>query len=244
MLKTNSYESNIKSKNNNKILFETPELSYEILTPSDKVESKAIIALAFLDEPLTKTISKQIRPVEITDFEVFINFFLEEVCNNGLSVLARSKETGKLVGVCYNMDYNFLDEKFFNFFADNKQVLHNLVYFLNFISNKVKKINQDLDLKGSVIDIWMLAVHPEFRGKKISNRLVEFSVKLIENSGFGYAVCEATSSFTRSIMQSIGFECLYKQDVRNWFSEGRCFYESMEEPHNEFTFWLKKFNRS
>lgn len=224
-----------------KILLETSDLIYEILTPADKEESKLIIALAFQDEPLTKTISKQIRKVEFADFDVFINFFLEEVCNNGLSALARSKQTGKLVGVCYNMDYNFLDENFLDFYKNEKQILHNLVCFLHSVSHEVKKINADLDEKKKVIDIWLLAVHPDFRGKKISNKLVDFSVKLIENAGFDYAVCEATSNFTMKIVQALGFECVLKQDVRKWFFEGKCFYEAMEEPHNEFTFWMKKF---
>jgi len=244
MYNSNSISLNsnfLKNHNSNKeILFENSDLTYEILTFADKQESKYLVSLAFHEEPLTIQISNQLRKVDFADFDVYIGFFLEEVCSNGLSVVARSKQTGKLVGVCYNMDYNFFDQKFFDFYADKNQIFHNLIGFLHSISDEVKKINTDLDKKGSVIDIGFLAVHTEFRGKRISNRLVELSVELIAKSGFDYIVSEATSIFTKKIMQSINFECIYSIDVRRWLFEGRCFYENMEEPHQEFTFWMKK----
>lgn len=232
-------------KNKNLILHETDDLLFEVLTSKDSEEAKRIVALSFMDEPFTKLISTHIREVKLTDFYDLMKLYLEEVCSNNLSVLARDKSTSKIIGVCFNMDYTYLDDKFEESNLEginNENVFEPVFVFIGSAGDTVKKSYPSLALKNSAIDIWQLALLPEWRGKKIANELVRFSIQLIKDSGFQYAVCEATSFFTRKIMEKNEFKCVYKQDVRGWEYNGRCVFEKQQPPHQEFTMWLKKFS--
>lgn len=225
----------------NAILFENEDFTFEVLTSKDKQESKELIALSFLDEPITRAISDRILNVDKQDLEIFIDFFLEEVCTNKLSVVAREKASNKLIGVCYNMDYNFLDDTVYNYYSDPSKPLHYLVNFLHSAGEQVKRIIPELENKNTVIDIWLLGLHPDFRGKKISPILVQLSIALIKNSGYKYACVEATSFFTKKIIEANDFECLYKLDVKNWSYNNKFVLEGISNLHKEFTFWVKKF---
>jgi len=237
-IESNKNDSN---KLNYEILWQTDELTYEILTSKDKDESKLIVSTAFLDEPLMKTISNNFQPIKLADFDKIFELFVNEVCTNKLSVIARNKNTNKIVAVCYNIDYNFWDEKFEDYCSDKSQILRIVFGFLGSVSEKVKIINPDLEKKNTVIDIFMLAVLPETRGKKVSNKLVELSINEIKKSGFQYACCEATSQYTRKNMKSYNFECILKEDVKKWIFEDKYYFENVEAIHEEFTFWVKKF---
>lgn len=235
----NSKNPLIPTKNN--ILHETEELIYEILTLNDKEEAKSLVALSFMDEPFAKLISTHIQHVNLTDFHEFMSLYIEEVSTNNLSVIAKDKITNKIIGVCFNMDYTYLDDKFEDGDSNKENVFEPVFVFIGAAGEEVKKTFPQLALKKAAIDIWQLALHPEWRGKKIANELVRFSIKLIKESEFKYAVCEATSFFTRKIMEKSEFECVYKRDVRTWEYNGKFVFEKQVSPHEEFTLWIKKF---
>jgi len=240
---TNEDISNRETKTiqDTRILEETEELTYEILTLKDKEEAKNLVAICFIDEPLTKLISSQIKKVTLTDFHEFIEFYLDEVCLNNLSVIAREKTTKKIVGVCFNMENNYLDSKPKGDF--NAEIIFEPIIALIYYAWEIAyKTHPHLALNDTAIDIFQLALHPEWRGKKISNQLVYYSIQLIKNSGFKYAVCEATSFFTKKIMEKFNFECIYKQDVRYFEYNGKLIFKDQQPPHEEFTLWLMKFD--
>jgi GNAT superfamily N-acetyltransferase len=223
------------------IIFETEDLIYEVLNVIDKDESKDMFALAFMDEPIGKAIDSSVAKLDLIDMRIWIDFFLDEVCSNGLSIIARDKETRQMVGVCYNMDYNYLDENCFRFYADENKAHHYLLEYLHLVGNKIKAIDPAFEKKNTVIDIWGMATHKDFRGKKIAQTLWKFSLDLIRQAGFKYACAEATSYFSKKNAQANNMECWFSDDVTKWVYRNKYILAGIEEMHKEFTFWVKKF---
>lgn len=225
----------------NKILEEKEDLTYEILTSKDKEEAKCLVALSFMDEPFTKLISTHIKQINLNDFYNFISIYLEEVSSNNLSVIVKEKKTNKIIGLSFNLENNYLDSKLKNTtFEEN--IFDPVFALINYAWDNAFKEYPYLASNRTAIDIFQLALHPEWRGKKIANNLVSHSIQLIKDKGYKYAVCEATSFFTRKVMEKFSFECIYKLDVRTFEYNGKYVFASQQPPHQEFTLWCKKLD--
>ncbi len=65
--------------------------------------------------------------------------------------------------------------------------------------------------KGNAIDYAMLAVHPDYRGRKLANHLMQSVTKLaIENGTYKYATIEATSFFTSCAAKKSDFTIVHE----------------------------------
>jgi len=111
--------------------------------------------------------------------------------------------------------------------------------FLEQMAAEAKKIKPELSEPGKAVDLWLLGVHPDYRGNKISNHLIQAVLSLAKKAGFKYATMEATSGFTSCAAEFNQCEAIYSKETKDWLWKGKPFYPNIEPPHNTWVFWVK-----
>ena len=111
--------------------------------------------------------------------------------------------------------------------------------FLWHMDREATKRMPELGEKGKAVDLWMLSVHPAYRGNKIANHLVNAVLPLCKEAGFNYATIEATSFFTSKSAQFNNFSEVYSIDAKDWEWKGAPLYTNAKSPHGKWTFWVK-----
>ena len=108
-----------------------------------------------------------------------------------------------------------------------------------FEGEATKKMPELLETNRTV-EMAMLGVHPDYRGKNIANNLVRLSLPVIKAADYTYASLIATSHFSSRVSEKNGFTSIHEIDVRNWIWKGEKVLQSMAEPHGYYKYWVKK----
>lgn len=96
-------------------------------------------------------------------------------------------------------------------------------------------------LEQGYVNLGMLAVHPDYRGRKIANHLLKLVTKLARESGkFKYATIDAWSFFTSLAAKKNNFTSVHEVETKDWLWKGNPLYTHCKEPHGKWTFWVKE----
>ena len=95
--------------------------------------------------------------------------------------------------------------------------------------------------KQGYADLMMLAVHPDYRGRKIANHLLRLVTKLAkENGSYKYATILASSFFTSCAAKKNNFTSVHEIETKDWLWKGKPLYTHCKEPHGKWIFWVKE----
>jgi len=147
------------------------------------------------------------------------------------SILFADEELHRIVGV-------FVVNNGFDVYSSYDK-LTTVNQFLQNIEREAKKRKLALSEQGNCVNLWLLGVHPDYRGNKIANNLVKGVLPLCKKAGFKYAVAEATSFFTSKVVALNDFEEVYSINAKDWEWKGESVFTNIKAPHGKCTFWVK-----
>ena len=227
-------------------LFREGNLVYKILTGDQRDAALIVEARAFCTEPVVSNLGKNNPEMvaNLGDWVEFIDHWMDHCSSNGMSVYALDEENHRIAGVFIVRDLLWCPEEFERTYRNSSKVLTPWMNFLwhldnmgadNFAPLKQAKL-------GEVVDLWMLSVHPDYRGLKVANNLMRAVLPLIKKAGFKYGTIEATSAFTSKAALFNGFTPLASIEAKDWLWKGQPLYIYTEPPHGTWTFWIKDLN--
>ena len=194
-------------------------IEYGVAEPSDMEEMARLLAVVFSNsEP--PAVAVGLTPAE---FEEFVQLFCPGAAADGLTIVCRSADTGKMIGVLLTEDsaspppggMERLSGKFDPIFdilgqldADYRQ------------GNTVPP--------GEQLHLFLLGVAQAFGGRRVAQHLVASCLDNGVRKGYRTAVTEATNSVSQHIFRKHGFVDRIRRSYRDHRYEGQAFFPSIE----------------
>lgn len=207
-------------------------LTYRVATPADH---DAIVDFArrffFVDEPLTIAIRLMEGGGRCTELEDYCTESLAE--GNSLVV---ENEDGELVGMTLNALKRRKEGPCEPEVLPPPEGLpntkfRNIVRLLDEADVQADVFGRFPDVDGFV-DIKILSVHPDQRGKGIAKRLIDQSRELARAQGVPMVRCVCTSFYTRKAVARLGFEHVHTMPYKSFVDDqGRVVFNT-EHPHD------------
>ena len=177
--------------------------------------------------------------VELHDWVEYTDYWMDDSISNGMSVAAFDLVSGRLAGAFTVKDTLFCPKGFHEKYSSNEE--KKLTFVKNFcwdLDAEATKIMPELGESGKAADLWLLGVHPDFRGNKIAYFLTKAALRLIKKAGFKYATIEALSAFASKIALAHNFTAVQSVKFSDWLWKGKPVYIE-KPPHGTATFWVK-----
>jgi GNAT superfamily N-acetyltransferase len=95
---------------------------------------------------------------------------------------------------------------------------------------------------GRVADLWMLGVHPDYRGHGIASELTRLSLERVARAGFEYAVVECTGAFSQRVMEAAGCTAVFELPYADFLWKGEAIFKDVPAPHCKWVIYEKKLN--
>lgn len=156
------------------------------------------------------------------------------------------EKTHRVAGCLVNRDLLAFPPGFLETYRDEASPLTPWCQFLWDLDAKATKRipllqqqQQRPDQKNVFVDLWMLGVHPDYRGLKLANHLVRASEIALREAGCRFATIEAVSAFTTAAALRNAFVPVAQIEAKDWLWQGKPFYTNIEKPHGTWTFFLK-----
>jgi len=222
-------------------LFKEGKLSYYILGRDQRDAALACIARAMMKEPSTQSVKKR----TYVDWLEFCDIWMDECASNGLSVFAMDEREHRMGGVLLVRDFQLVPKKFVDTYSQESKALFPMVDFLLKLDSKAVAMFPPLKENGLgfAADLWLLGVHPDYKGNKIANILIQCVLPLIVKAGYKYATIEAASYFTSKVAEYHGFTALCSENAKEMLFKGKKIFEKMKSPHGEWIYWVKNLQQ-
>jgi len=211
--------------------------SYYILGNDQRDAALACVARAMMKEPSVHSLKKFVY----LDLIEMVEFWMDECSSNNLSVFAFNEEDHRIAGVLLVRDFNFFPKSFGETYSHESKALTPVVQNIGALDEEAIKIFPQLNEGGlgTVADLWLLTVHPDYRGNRIANLLMGYALPLIKNAGFKHSTIEATSYFTSKVAEYHGFKALCSKNVKEILWKGERIFEHIKPPHGEWIYWIR-----
>lgn len=211
-----------------------------VLTPWHRDAVVMTLARAFESEPILSANAD----VTLAEWLEFVDYWGDHCSQNGLSVVAVDETTHRVAGTLIVRDLAFFADGFLAKYAaaGAAATLAPWMKFLLWLDAEAAKRAPVLasGQPGAGIDLWMLSVHPDYRGRGLANQLVRAAEGTIRDAGFRFATIEATSAFTSAAARLNNFVPLVNKQATDWLLDGKqAFPIAPAKPHGDWTFWLK-----
>lgn len=186
-------------------------ITYTALNSHHFEKTARMIAMAFLNEPLTKALSIGFEEI-LSVTEKICDFTLRQ----NLSIVALDG-AGLVVGavISYNCESQFslmdVSDKFIPLFA------------------LLEDIEKGSVFDGPVLCQFMLGVNPAFGGRKIGSNLIRLNNRIASEKGFMTAKASATGPISQHIFLGQGYEIVKKIVYKNFSFRGKKKFQGVGE---------------
>ncbi len=199
---------------------EKKEISYEVLGTKDLEETIACMADVFpRAEPMT-------REVDITsdEFFPFAEIYCEKAIRERLSLVARDKATGNIIG--FLISENLTSEPPSGIETINEKFLP-IIKLLDCLDNNYK---ESLELnQRNILRLFMVGVDKHYEGLNLATTLIEENLKFAELKNYSRAIGEATSSVTQHILRDkLGFNEKFAIEYKSYTYKGEHVFRNMK----------------
>jgi GNAT superfamily N-acetyltransferase len=217
---------------------------YQILTPPHRDAAAIVIARAFCMEPLgsslpwTPTLSYYLNGID---------HWIDHCATNGASVIAIDTAQHRIAGVCINRDRQWkqvaTSPEYEAWYKNPNRQTYPISVILNDVCKQAENAAPVLQNEslGVCMDLYVLAVHPDYRGKGIACSMARICEPLVKELGFRCHTIGATSIFSARVGTKLGFSKLVEVDARGYEVDGKKVFENVKEPHGLVTYWIKEF---
>jgi len=224
-------------------LFRNGDLVYHVLTPKYRDASTAVLARAFMTEPVVFSLGEKDPTYRTKLFEwfEFVDFWQDHCTTNGLSVVCIDERNHKVAGVFLVRDFFYFPDGFLETYSKEEKKLTPWMQFLLHLDKSAQAVYQPLAeaKNGDAVDLWFLGVDPNYRGRKIANDLMRLTLPLVKSAGFKIATIEATSAFTSAAALFNSFTAVVDIKSQDFMWQGKSLYTA-PPPHGTWTFWIKE----
>jgi len=202
------------------ILKEEKKIVYEILQEKDLVETIILLSKIFTHgEP-------SVRYFGITEKEYyyFAQLYCKKGVEEGLSIIAKDKDTGKIVAFLLSEDFDSSPPEGIEK-IDRKIAIDMAI--VDAIEEDAKTNKKEGERR---FHIFFGGTENEYVNKGIMTTLIDESIKLAKRKKFTNIIAEPTGLATQHIFKKFGFEQKKMIEYKKFISEGKYIYENFDGP--------------
>lgn len=201
-------------------LTEKNGIIYEVFRENDMEQTIACIIETFSrKEPMV--IALGIIPDENL---FFVKIVCEKAVKDGLSIVAKDKVTGKVIGFCLSED---LESEPPEGFDKINMKIHPILELLTRLDEEYKKSRKVI--KGKFFHLYMVGVSEPFEKQNIGTTLLDENLKLAKLKNFSVAIAEATGSVSQHIIRyKLEFNEMFAIDYKSFKYKGKNVFKNIE----------------
>lgn len=195
-------------------------VNFSVYTARDADEMAALLGTVFAERD-PPAVAACLTPAE---FEVFVRLFCPKAAVEGLTIIARSAETGAMCGALLT--------------EDSASTMPDGVDRLSAKFNPIFDILGQLDAEyrsgqtvqpGESLHLFLLGVAQQFAGKGVAQHLVAECLANGVQRGYRMAVTEATNKTSQHVFRKQGFTDRVVRSYRDHRFEGQAVFASIAE---------------
>ena len=195
-------------------------MNYDIAKPSDSAEIVHLLAKVFSqsDPPAVA------MALSIEDFEQFLQRIVPSVIPDGVTVVARSEDSGKLAGVLFSDDFARPAD------LDVRQISPKFLPILSMLDALDEQFRRRNTIEPETyLHLFMLGVDRHFAGQGIAQGLVRVCLDNGLRLGYRSAVTEATGKVSQHIFRKNPFADRFSVPYRTFLYEDRTVFASIQD---------------
>jgi ribosomal protein S18 acetylase RimI-like enzyme len=199
---------------------ERSDLEYGVCEATDVREMAHLLAKVFsrYDPPAVAA------GLSFEELEQLVSLFGPRTASDGLSIIARARPSGDIIGALLADDFvSSLAEGFdkeFEHFAP-------VGALLNELDEQYRKTRTMVP--GEILHVFMVGVEPEHGGKGIAQTLVRLCLENGERKGYRVAVTEATGRVSQRIFRKLGFADRFSVSYKEFNYGGRRVFQGIQD---------------
>jgi ribosomal protein S18 acetylase RimI-like enzyme len=195
-------------------------VQYGVAKPPDAEEIIGLLARVFSEsEPPSVAVGLSFR-----DMERYLRLVAPGIVSDGLTVLARCRDTGKLAGVFLTEDFASPPD------LDLSQISPKILPILSLVDTLDKQFRKDTTISaGEYLHLFLLGVDGQFAGRGIGQGLVKACLDNGRQKGYRAAVTEASGKISQHLLRKQGFVDRFSVSYREFVYEGEVVFASIQE---------------
>lgn len=195
-------------------------VDYSVAKTSDVEEMVRLLATVFSEsEPPAVAMGLSVR-----DLEQFLQLLAPRAIADGLTVLARSGDTGKLAGVLLTDDFASPPA------LDLSQISPKFLPILSMLETLDEQFRKGRTIcTGEYLHLFMVAVDAQFAGRGIGHGLVKACLANGLRKGYRKALTEATGKISQHVFRKQGFADRFSVSYRDFKYEDKVVFASIQE---------------
>ncbi len=193
-------------------------LDYAVAKQSDSDDIIRLLSQAFSEsEPPAVAMG-----LSFDEMKQFLQFIVPNVIPEDLTVIARGKDTGKLVGVMLSEDFASPPA------LDLGQISSKLLPILSLLEILDEQLRRGRSISaGQFLHLFMLGVDSQFAGRGVGQRVVRVCVDNASQKGYRTALTEATGRVSQHIFRKIGFMDYFSVSYRDFVYKDKIVFASI-----------------
>jgi len=162
--------------------------------------------------------------LSLDEMKEFLQAVVPGIIPDGLTVVARSRDTGALAGVMLSDDFASPPA------PTPGQINAKLLPILSMLESLDEQFREGKNISpGQFLHLFMLGVNGQFAGRGVAQGLVETCVDYGSRKGYRMALTEATGRVSQHIFRKNGFVDRFSVSYRQFVYEGRIVFASIRE---------------
>lgn len=203
----------------NIIVKEDNEIVYEIFQEKDLEETTKLFSEVF---PRGETTVKYLKITPKQYYSV-ADLYCKKAIKEGLSMIARDKNTGKIVGFLLNEDFD----------SPKPEGIEKIDPIVAMDMSLIDVLEEDLKANKKEgekrFHLFLGGTDIGYENKHILSTLLEESIKLAKDKNFTSIIAEPTGFATQHIIKKLGFEKRNFIEYKKYQFEEKFIFENMED---------------
>ncbi len=202
------------------ILKEEKRIIYEIFQEKDLEETAVLISEVFTrGEPTVRYFG-----ITAKEYHYFAELYCKKGIEEGLSILAKDKDTGKIVAFLISEDFDSSAPEGIE--KIDKKIAIDLA-IVDAIEEEAKANKKKGERR---FHIFLGGTEKEYVNRGIMTTLIDESIKLAKSKKFTNIIAEPTGFATQHIFKKFGFEQQKMIEYKKFVFEGKNIFEHLESP--------------
>jgi ribosomal protein S18 acetylase RimI-like enzyme len=166
------------------------------------------------------------KAMEITsdEFYRFAEIYCKKAITEELSLVARDKATGNIIGFLISENLASLPPN------GIKTINEKFLPIIKLLNGLDENYKQSFEMNGkNILRLFMTGVREHYEGLNIATMLIENSLKLARLNNYSYVISETTGSVTQHILRDkLGFEEKFAIDYKSFYYNGKHVFNNIE----------------
>jgi hypothetical protein len=202
------------------IIKEDKGIVYEMLQEKDVEETASLMSEVFSRGELT------VRYLEITakEYHYFAEIYCKKAIKEGLSMIAKDKDNGKIVAFLINEDFDSPKPEGIEKLTPKVAADLALIDALEEYAKANKKEGERR------FHLFLGGTEKEYENRHVLSTLIRESMKLAKDKNFTSIIAEPTGFATQHIIKKLGFTQINCIEYKKFQFQGKNIFENIEGP--------------